>query len=592
MGLETLLGKAPFHRMDRNRIDALLERGLAFAEDMAQSYRSADVQGCALNEDGSVRLPDGFDGLWQRWLGWEDFGIQAGAADAARGVIPAPAKQLVMELLMGANPAFMCFGGFTPPATRLIRMHGTPSQKAALLPPLEGFRWDACYCATESGAGSDLLAIRSAATELGGGIWGVAGEKLYITAGYHDLTENTLYIVLARPEGAKADSMFLSCYLVPRRWWDEAQGCYVDNHVRCLEVTRKMGMRGCPNTHLRFGDRGTTRGWLLGDRRNAGMLQFATLVRHARVNSAIFATGLASTAYLNSVEYAQRRIQGRRLHENAVATAPRQPIAEHADVKRMLIDMRCRLEASRSLVSRVTWLSALQEAEQATPAPDGEQLDRWSRLASLLVPITKTWTADQAWKICETAMQVHGGIGYTEHLPIEQYLRDVKILSIWEGTSYIQSLMLVRDGLAYGRSERLLQVLRGWVQDELQPCRRHPLLDSACDAVMQALDDCTATMAHVRSEVTQGRLDACSAHFVRICDMFGTTLGAWGLVQNAAAERAQALTGQAEGSGYQASLSHFLDTVLPSVRFSRQVVTGVVVAPLQVMVAPLQTEVA
>lgn len=572
LGLDELLGKAPFLKMDRTRVDALLERGLAFAEDMAQTYRSADVQGSSLEEDGRVRLPAGFDQLWQNWLGWEDFGVQAGGDHSDRGVIPAPAKQLVMELLMGANPAFMCFGGFTPPATRLIRTHGTPSQKATLLPPLEGFRWDACYCATEAEAGSDLLAIRSTARELDGGVWGVEGEKLYITAGFHELTENTLYIVLARPEGSRPDSMFLSCYLVPRRWWDEAQCKYVDNNIRCLEVTRKMGMRGCPNTRLGFGVGAPSRAWLLGDRVNAGMLQFAALARHARVNSAIFATGLASTAYLNSLEYAQRRIQGRRLHENAVSSAPRQPIASHADVRRMLLDMRCRLEASRSLVSRVTWLSALQEVEQARPEPDVEQLERWGRLASLLVPISKTWSADQAWKICETAMQVHGGIGYTEHMPVEQYLRDVKILSIWEGTSYIQSLTLVRDGLAYGRSERHLRALHGWVSDDVGLCAEHPSLVPACDAVLHALDDCVGVMVHVRNEVAAGRLDECSAHFVRIADMFGNTLGAWGLLQNAAAELTQSLQGTVVDGGYGASLSHYLSTILPLVALSRRIV--------------------
>lgn len=573
--LEELLGKPPFHDMDRARIDALLERGLDFAEEMAQTYSSADRDGCTLQENGHVRLPEGFERLWRRWVEWEDFGIQAGGADAERGVIPAPAKQLVMELLMGANPAFMCFGGFTPPATRLIRMHGTPEQKASLLPVLEGFLWDACYCATEAGAGSDLLAIRSTATEIGAGIWGVTGEKLYVTAGFHELTKNTLYIVLARPEDSGPDSMFLSCYLVPRRWWDEARGCHVDNYVRCMEVTPKLGMRGCPNTRLRFGEGGPSRGWLLGDRRNAGMLQFGTLARHARVNSAIFATGLASTAYLRSKQYAQRRIQGRRLQENVVASAPRQCIAVHADVQRMLLDMRCRLEASRSLVSRVTWLSAMQEVERARVTPDADQLDRWSRLASMLVPISKTWTADQAWKICETAMQVHGGIGYTEHTPVEQYLRDVKILSIWEGTSYIQSLTLVRDVLAYGRSERLLRALRGWVDDDLLACRQNAGLAPACDAVLQALDDCLATMAHVRSEVRDGRLDTCSAHFVRISDMFGTALGAWGLLQNAAAEQSQAPADEIDEGDYSASLDYYLSTILPLVKFSRGIVTGV-----------------
>lgn len=581
LGLESLLGRPPFVGMDRARIDALLERGLAFAQDMASSYRSADVEGCELLDDGSVRLPGGFAELWQRWLGWEDFGVQAGGSDAAAGVIPAPAKQLVMEMLMGANPAFMCFGGFTPPATRLVRMHGTDAQKAMLLPMLESFRWDACYCATEEGAGSDLLAIRSTARELDGGIWSVEGEKLYITAGYHDLTENTLYVVLARPEGASTDSMFLSCYLVPRLWWDDARNAYVDNHVGCVEVTRKMGMRGCPNTRLRFGTGGFSRGWLLGDRRNAGMLQFATLARHARVNSAIFATGLASTAYLNSVEYAQKRVQGRRLHENAVAAAPRQPIIAHADVRRMLLDMKARLEASRCLVSRVTWLSALQESIRAGTDPRPQVMERWSRLSALLVPITKTWTADQAWKICETAMQVHGGIGYTEHTPVEQYLRDVKILSIWEGTSYVQSLVLVRDGLGYGRSKRLLRSLQEWVEDELRLYRVLPGLDPACNAVLVALDDCIAVMAHVHEQVAQDALDQCSEHFVRIADMFGTTLGAWGLVQQAGAAQLQGLDLDAPAQGYRAAMEYFLAALLPSVRLSRGLIMAESVADRQ-----------
>lgn len=576
--LDELLARPPFLGNDRASVAALLERGLAFANEMAASYASADEEGCRLEADGRVRLPTGFAELWQRWIGWDDLGAQA---DGVRtGVIPPPAKQAVMEMLMGANPAFMCFGGFTPPATRLIRAHGTPAQRAALLPALEAFRWDACYCATESGAGSDLLAIASTGRPLDeDGEWAVQGEKLYITAGAHDLTENTLYIVLARMHDASADSMFLSCFLVPRYWTDARTGERLDNHVRCVEVPRKMGMKGCPNTRLRFGAGGASRAWLLGDRRNAGMLQFATLARHARVNSAIFATGLASTAYLNSVSYARHRIQGRRLHQSAMARAPRQPIIGHADVQRMLLDMKARLEASRSLVGRVTWLSAWQEAGLAADAPDQERIERWGGLARLLVPIAKTWTAEQAWKVCETAMQVHGGIGYTEHTPVEQYLRDVKILSIWEGTSYVQSLVLVRDVLGFGRSRRALDALRAWIEDTLRPAADHPHLRARHAAVLAALDDCAAVMAHLHAEVQAGRLDACSHHFTRIADMFGTTVGAWGLLEGASIALDR-LAGDdapdpAERGFYRGkvkAMDYFFDVLLPSVGQSRQLV--------------------
>lgn len=579
LGTQSVLGRTPYQGRERAQLDELLERGLEFANEMAQWYSSADEQGCRLDTQGRVHLPSGFEDLWQRWQGWADLGLQAGAANQDQGLIPGPVKQAVMELLMGANPAFMCFGGFTPPATRLVRTHGTEMQKARLLPPLEQFRWDACYCATEADAGSDLLAITSSGRELGNGVWVVEGEKLYITAGLHDLTENTLYVVLARLDGAPRDSMFLSCFLVPRWWYDEQTGEWIDNHVRCIEVPRKMGMKGCPNTRLRFGAGGVSRGWLLGDRRNAGMLQFATLARHARVNSGIFAIGLASTAYLNSVAYARRRVQGRRLHENAVAQAQRQAIIQHADVQRMLLDMKARVEACRTLVGRITWLSTQQELEEAEALPDIAALERYAKLMPVLVPIAKTWTAEQSWKVCETAMQVHGGIGYTEHAPVEQYLRDVKILSIWEGTSYVQSLVLVRDALAYGRRQKSVQWLREWIEDTLAPCASFPTLELPRQAVLTALSHCAAVLDHVKHEVQAGRLNDCSHHFTRIADMFGTTLGAWGLLESAqvAAQKLAADMSLVEADrafylGKLKAMEYFIDVVLPSVALGRQLI--------------------
>ncbi|RBL66781.1 acyl-CoA dehydrogenase, partial [Pseudomonas sp. MWU13-2625] len=175
---------------------------------------------------------------------------------------PPIVTQMIYEMFMGANPSFMTYGGFTRPAIKLLQMHGTPHQKA-LIAPLEAYRWDACFCSTEPQAGTDLTAVALRATPLDRDIYAIDGEKVYISAGMHELTENTLYFVLGRIDTASPDSFSLSCLVVPRFWPDEETGELQPNHVDCIGLPRKMGLKGCANTHLVFGANGTTKGWLL-----------------------------------------------------------------------------------------------------------------------------------------------------------------------------------------------------------------------------------------------------------------------------------------------------------------------------------------
>ncbi len=574
---DRLLDAPPFRGFDRGYHDEVLERALAFAREIGASADADDREGCSLGPDGRVRIPASFERLWPRWRAWADLGTPVAAADgpAAESQLPAPVKQAVMELLMGANPAFMCFGGFTAPAARLVREHGTDLQKRLFLERLEGWWWDACYCATEADAGSDLLAMRSAATEIEGepGVWAIEGEKRYITAGRHELTENTLYVVLARVAPARADSMFLSCFLVPRYWIDPVTGERSDNHVACVAVPDKMGLRACPNTHLRFGTGGPTRALLLGDRRNAGLLQFTALARQARVNTGIFGVGLAAQACADSVAYARTRVQGKRLADASNAGADRVSIVEHADVQRMLLDMKARTEAARVLIGRVAMLSAEGLAE----APDAESQAERRRLAALLVPIVKTWCAEQCARVCDTAIQVHGGIGYTDATSVGRYARDARVLSIWEGTSYVQALLLVRDALAFGRNRAQWQALRAAVLGTLAQRPMPAELQPQHAALLRALDDCAAVLERVREALEQRRLEPMATQFVRIAEMFGHTLGAWSLLE--AAQVAAAALPQAgsddERAFYRGKLKaarHFFDCVLPEVAHARALV--------------------
>ncbi|UXI66194.1 acyl-CoA dehydrogenase [Tahibacter amnicola] len=574
-----LLSVPPYGGRDRAYYDDVLEKARGFALEMGEAYRASDIEECHLRDDGTVALPTDFERLWSRWSAWAELGAAATGRAEANGdaVMPAPVKQAIMELLMGANPAFMCFGGFTAPAARLIRLHGTPQQKALLLEPLESFHWDACYCATENEAGSDLLAIRTEAEEVGPSLWSLTGDKRYITAGRHDLTDNTVYVVLARLKDAPANSMFLSCFLVPRYWIDTDTGERSDNHVECIGVPRKMGLRGCPNTHLTFGRKGQTRAFLLGDRRNAGLLQFVSLARQARVNSGIFAVGLASTAYLNSVRYARGRVQGRRLSQVSSADAARVPIIEHADVQRMLIDMKARVEACRGLIGKVSLLSARLTRAEHRDQPDADEIAAGRKLVELLVPIVKTYCSEQGWRVCEAAIQLHGGIGYTDSVPVEQYARDARIMSIWEGTTYVQALLLVRDALAFGRNASLMDRLEGMMRDSFAERPLAPSVAPRADELWNAFGECRAAMNGVHRALQERRLDPASFHFTRIAEMFGTTLAAWCLLEAASvAEHAAARTTDAQEHafyrGKTKAMHYFFDLVLPEVEHARHLV--------------------
>jgi acyl-CoA dehydrogenase len=276
----------------------------------------------------------------------------------------------------------------------------------------------------------------------------VVGAKVYITAGMHDLTENTVHVVLAKAD-ANAP---LSCVLVPR-FWLEADGSLTDNGVRCIEVVDKMGLRGCANTHLTFGKDTVTRGVVLGDRRGAAFAQVAPLMAAARATTGLFGTAISTRAYLAALEYSRTRRQGRPIgsKDPQVSNAA---IVEHADVQRMLLEMKSKTEAFRGmLVTLNAHLALLKHAEMLGASEN--ELRRSRSLSQFYVPILKAYVSDQAWRVCELAIQTHGGAGFLRKHIVEQCARDVKVLSLWEGTNYIQSLDLIQTKLRFGRSSQI-----------------------------------------------------------------------------------------------------------------------------------------
>ena len=580
---QTFLARAPFNDKSRAYYDALLERARAFAYELGKAYQASDRQECRLLENGTVEIPKEFHGLWQRYKD-EWIQVLGNDSESQQPALPPLIRQAIQEMFMGANPAFMTYGGFNFPAIKLLKLHGTAAQKATYLRKLQHYDWDACFCATEQQAGSDLTAVTTLAKPLENGEYAVSGEKVYISAGMHTLTENTVYFVLGRINSATSTSYSLSCLLVPRFWPNPETGELEDNHVECTSLLRKMGLKGCANTQLVFGRSGTTRAVLLGDRKNAGLLQLVPLMNQARMSTAIIGLGLASSAYLHSADFAGKRLQGRAISRTSDASAPAVPIIEHADVQRMLLEMKARVEGCRGLLGKLTGASTQAFALEAEPVLDEAQVEKYRKLVLLFTPICKAFVSDQAWKICELAIQVHGGVGYTDAYPVEQNARDVKILSIWEGTNYIQSQDLVRDKLGFGRNSRLIKFLREeldaflsskmWVGTELKG--HFPVLENAMIAVEQAL-------ALINEHVRAGRTHETSQFFTRFLEMLGLTASAWVLLESAClAERQlrQPLSAE-EAAFYRGKVKtaqYFFANILPTVTQHAQTIENLLVA--------------
>ena len=533
---EALLQAGPHRDWTRERYAQVLQHALGFAGRLGRAYQASDREGCALDDAGGVRVPSAYPALWHEFrshwvIGKSADGTPQDAADPIKPILPPLLAQVVYEMFMGANPSFMTYGGFSRPASKILHRAGTPEQKAAFFEKLHVQEWDACFCASEPQAGSDVTCVTTLGTPLEGDVYAIVGEKRFISAGMHQLTHNTLYFVLGRVAGDNVGPFSLSCFVVPK-YRIGADGSRSSNHVECLRLEDKMGLNGCANTHLRFGHAGPTWGHLLGNRKNVGLLQLMPLMSEARMSTGLFALGMASSAYHHSLRYARSRVQGRPFDRVSDAKADRVRIIEHLDVQRMLLEMKSKVEGCRGLLGKMSMQYARQLAIRESAEPDERAYDRAQRLIQFYVPIVKAYVSDQAWRICELAIQVHGGVGYTKDVPVEQYARDVKVMSIWEGTNYIQSQDLLRDKLSFGRDSRTIRYFCEDVEAFLDGTDEPGLADEFA-RLREALAHCVASLDVLGAVVKGGQMTAVSQFSTRLLEMLAETALGWILLEAA-----------------------------------------------------------
>jgi len=436
--LGELLGKAPFENWGQDEVNMVLDGSYKFCCDVLGPLNKIGDAGCRL-ENGQVKVPNGFGDAWKKLYesGWKAVGV-----DPELDGQGAPHAVLVCveEFLSGANCAFNMYPGLAYGAAEVIDECGTPAQRELYLKRMYHGQWGGTMCLTEPQAGSDVGSAKSTAHKLPNGKYSIKGTKIFISGGDHDMAENIIHLVLARVDNAPPGTKGLSLFIVPKMKINDDGSVGGANDVNVGGIEHKMGINGSSTCVLNFGENDQCEGELVGTVENQGMPQMFKMMNGARIAVGLQSVAVASSAYLNALEYARDRKQGASIKFWKDATAPRVAIIEHPDVRRMLLDMKSRVEGIRALIVK---LARHQDAVEVLKGKDDAQAAYHQGQVDLLVPLVKAYGSDQAFRICETAIQTFGGVGYTQDYPVEQYCRDAKIFSIYEGTNHIQSMDLV-----------------------------------------------------------------------------------------------------------------------------------------------------
>ncbi|MEV4076772.1 acyl-CoA dehydrogenase [Nonomuraea fuscirosea] len=428
-GRSEILGTGPFAEVDEDVARSVLDEMNRLATGvLADSFEEGDRHPPVFDPaTASVTVPPGFKKSYQALIdgGWAHQDLPA---DLGGPGIPRTLAWATAEMVLGANPALYMYAAGPNFAYTLWQV-GTPGQKRFAELAIER-NWGATMVLTEPDAGSDVGAGRAKAVRQPDGTWHIEGVKRFITSGEHDLTENIFHLVLARPEGHGPGTKGLSMFLVPKYHVDletgelgERNGVYVTN------VEKKMGLKVSTTCELTFGDRHPAVGWLVGEV-HEGIKQMFMVIEHARMMVGTKAIATLSTGYLNALEYAKSRKQGADLAKMADKSSPRVTITHHPDVRRELMLQKTYAEGMRALV---LYTATYQDTLLIDPA------DRHAHaMNDLLLPIVKGVGSERSYELLSRSLQTLGGSGYLQDYPIEQYIRDAKIDSLYEGTTAIQ----------------------------------------------------------------------------------------------------------------------------------------------------------
>jgi alkylation response protein AidB-like acyl-CoA dehydrogenase len=447
--------------VDAATIDAVIEEGGKFAaEVLAPLNQSGDEQGCVLDKaTHEVKAPTGFKEAYAKFVagGWP--ALSADPQYGGQG-LPIVLNQCLYEMLNSANQAWTMYPGLSHGAYECLHAHGTDEQKALYLPKLTSGQWTGTMCLTEAHCGTDLGLLRTKAEPQPDGSYQLTGQKIFISAGEHDLAENIVHLVLARlpdaPQGSKGISLFVVPKFVPKA--DGSLGAR--NPIFCTGLEHKMGIHGNATAQLSLDG---AAGWLVGEP-NKGLPAMFVMMNAARLGVGNQSLGLTEVAYQNAALYAKDRIQMRSLSGPKAPDKPADPIIVHPDVRKMLLTARAYAEGGRALSVHIATL-----IDTYLASDDADERKNAEDEVALLTPIVKAFLTDNAWLATSHCLQVYGGHGYIREWGMEQFVRDARINMIYEGTNTVQSLDLLGRKVLQDNGAKLRKFgkkIQAFIEDE------------------------------------------------------------------------------------------------------------------------------
>jgi alkylation response protein AidB-like acyl-CoA dehydrogenase len=544
-------------------VDAVLdEAGKLAGEVIAPLNHAGDVAGSIRHDDGRVSTPAGFADAWKAMSegGW--IGLNAAPDHGGMG-LPQCVSAAVNEMWNGANMGFALCQLLTQGAIHALEIVGSDAQKDTYLPRLNAGEWSGTMNLTEPQAGTDLAALRTTATPEDDHYL-IRGQKIYITYGEHDMSENIIHLVLARLPDAPRGVKGISLFIVPKYLVNEDGSLGARNDVHCLSIEKKLGIKSSPTAVLQYGQDGGAVGYLLGEE-NRGLDCMFLMMNSARFDVGLQGLAISERAYQQAVSYARDRVQGTPLERERGDA-----IVHHPDVLRLLTGMRAEIEAMRALL--LVGGASLDRAHLLS----GDDAVFWQTRANLLIPVIKGWMTERSLQLTSDAVQVHGGMGFIEETGAAQHLRDARILPIYEGTTAIQANDLIFRKTLRDNGDAV-RILLAEIRDDMDRIAGGGngvaglagSVNAACDTAEGVLDTVLARANAPRDAAASG------TDFLM---MLGYLTGGWQLARGAAA----AATAQAAGEGdpafmmaKQATAGAYMAYCLPEIgKMAARIATG------------------
>ena len=550
-----------FEEASADLVEAVLEEAAKLAGEVwAPLNASGDRQGCVRREDGGVTLPDGFAEAYQAYVegGWNGIGVSQ--ALGGQG-LPEVVASSVQEMLHGANMALGLCPMLTAGAIEALAHHGSDALKETYLPRLVEGSWTGTMNLTEPQAGSDLSKVRTRAVPEEEH-YRLFGQKIFITWGEHDASENIIHLVLARKPDAPEGNKGISLFLVPKFLVNADGSLGERNDVICASIEHKLGIHGSPTCTLSFGEKEGAIGYLVGEE-GRGLNHMFTMMNEARHKVGVQGIGVAERACQHAFAYALDRVQGK-------ARGGEATISEHLDVRRMLLSMRARTDALRALA-----LYCAAQLDVARHAGDATEREAAQARADVLIPVVKAFSTDQAVDIASLGVQVHGGMGFIEETGAAQLLRDVRIAPIYEGTNGIQALDLAGRKLSRDGGAALAGLIKE-IEATARELGDSDELAALGESLAAGANDLRAAMQTI---LEQGRdpergQEAIQAYATPFLNLAGHVLCAWQMGR-AALKASAARAGGSSEPFYQAKLAaadYALRQWLPVGRANRSVI--------------------